>query len=253
MSKLEEIKISVTISELKSFIGMLKELNKISETHKLKFADNAILFYTVKGEDNRRFDVFKSFMFKRDRLFSDMNEDLNLSIIFDDSKKMLTKFDFLTSGEEDIDMFFNYEKSTGIVNSLRLCNSTLELTTVTGDSNIIIDLTIDKIKENMNPDKANGRFSMTTEQLTKITKLSALNKTNDLLSIEIDNYNVKFLENGWSLNIGTSTIQTGEYNFRKEYLKYIKPNDDKLDFYLYDTFILINEFKSHLMMNLDLI
>ena len=53
MAKLtrSNIVIKITRKELSSYLNIIKELNKISNTHKIKWCDDGILIYSIRGEE----------------------------------------------------------------------------------------------------------------------------------------------------------------------------------------------------------
>ena len=85
MSKLTRtnIVIKVSKSELTQYLDIIKELNKISSTHKIKWGTEGVLIYSIKGEEGEeksqgKINLLKSFFLKRSNLFANFPEDVNV-------------------------------------------------------------------------------------------------------------------------------------------------------------------------------
>lgn len=251
---MKEIIFRITKEEMKRFLDISKELVKINNDFKIIFLPDGILFYTIEGEDNGKINVLKSFSFKHGELFSEMPKNLPLNITFMDGKKFHDKMNFLLESEE-ITITIHYNNDF-LGYNFGGKNDLLEVRAICQTNNRIKDLTFNIINERLNSDYAEWSFEMTNEQLTKVLKMSKLDTSNELLTIRIDNGDIYFSESQWDLKVGTSqTLQTGNWNLKKEYLKYIinDSNKDSFTFSIFPTYIVIDENKSHLMFSMDLI
>jgi hypothetical protein len=252
---MEQVIFRVTKEELQKFLDIAKELIKIHEDFKILFLEKGILIYTILGEDSGKINVLKVFHFKWGQIFTEFPKDILLNITFMEGKKLYDKMIFLLdTKEEEIEITIHYSKDM-YGYSFGGKNELLEVRATCQTNNKIKDLSFDIIKERLNSDYSEWKFSMTNEQLSKILKLSKLESKSELLTLMIDNGDVIFSDTQWDLKITkTDYVTNSVWKLKKEYLKYIINEVDKDDFTIsiFPSYVVVNESKSYLLFSMDL-
>lgn len=250
----KSVKFKITNDEFSKFIGLITELNKISEEHRFIWDKDGILVYSIIGEEkNGKINVLKTFYISRDRLFSNMPKDLNLSYTMYNAKMFAKKFNFIMMSEDsEYDVTFNYDTQTDSVLLFEASNSTLEMR-FTASENNIKPLSIEKKKQLMDKSMASTTFTMSVEDLEKIKKISKL-EDSETIDLTIEKGEIKFGEAQWELVI-KNDHDCEDYNcsFKKNYINAIYPGKDEIEFSIFPTYVLVDESKSQLLFTVELL
>jgi len=253
MSKIKSINFKIDREEFEKFLKIINELNKVSETHKIKIDLDHILIYTILGE-GQKINVLKSFYIKREKLFANLDNDIKLYFTLIYGKNFYSKFKFLLN-YDDVDFNCNiyYDNDNFIVNSFSMNNSILDINCIAGEDSLIKDIDIETKKNIMNTDMSTHSFNISIKMLDDIKKLIKTEKDNDLIYLTINDNILYIGENNWKLKI-LDNIESKDilYSFQKSYLNSIIPVKDYVTFYLYPTYILVNEHKSQFLFSLEL-
>lgn len=253
---MKEINFSTTTDELNNFLKIIKELNKVEQTHKILFMGNNVLLYTmIKEEHSDKINSLKIFSKKIDDIFINFPKENKLSMTITDGKKFYDKFTYLADTDNEINIQISFNNSNSIY-SFTGNNDILEVRAVCGDDNRLKTLTSDILKEKLNPEYSEYKFNITNEQLSKILKYSKLEDSKGLLTLKIESEEIIISETEWELKLGKlEGCKNTSCQFKKEYLKYIINSEDKNEFVfaVFPSYIVIDETKSYLMFCVDLI
>lgn len=249
--KKSRFKISNT--EFSKFLGLVDELNKISDEHKFVWDDKGIFVYSIEGEKDK-INLLKTFYISRDRLFSNMPADLILNYSMYNTKNFVKKFGFIgVSDDTEYKIAFDYDDDSENVHLFEAKNTTLEMRAVASE-NTIKHLTLDVKKGLMDKSMANCKFNLSIEDLEKIKKISKLDSESETIDLKIENGIASFSEAQWELKVAED-IDSNDIisTFKKDYLNAIVPAKDEVEFCIFETYILIDEHKSQILFTLELI
>jgi len=253
---MKEIIFDIGKEELKDFLNLLKEMLKMNDEFKFLFLENGLLVYTIIGEANtEKMNALKIFKFKNSKFFKNFPKDLTLDLTFMEGKMLYEKMNnLLDTKNEFISIKISYNKEN-IGYSFSGSNDYLEVRTICQSNKSIKKLSFEIVDAKLNPEFSELKFKINNETMDKIIKLSKLDKTNELISVRIDNNDIYFSEKEWDLKIGTvENFKNTKWDFKKEYLQYFKNDEAQKDFWfsIFSTFIVLDETKSYLMFAMDL-
>jgi hypothetical protein len=253
MKNIQSIDFSVGKEEFISFMDKMKEMNRISEYHKIKWLGDKVLLYTVEGEHNKVNKV-RAYLMNREELFRQFPHDLDITYTMMDTKNWIKQFAFLTEDKSDSYNFtLDYQDTNNTALSLTASNSELELRSVAGDESEVKDLTLDTFSERLNPLFADWKAPLTQEQLDKMRKLSKLNNDTTIEVIVRDGV-LYMRQNNWKIKV-SENVDCGDSDwiFNKKSLDIISKSKECVDFCMFPSLILIDEGDSIAIFTLELL
>ncbi|SRR6266403_530351 len=250
---MKSINFKASKEEFHKFLYIIEELNKISDTHKIKWEGDNVFIYSLMGDDgtNQKIDVLKIFILKRDVVFAEFLDD-NITWIIIKTKSWLKQVKFLRDDDEDVDICINVIDNK--VYSVQLKTSILQINTIAGDD-VIKDVPMSFVKERMNPKYADWTFNASEDLIKRVKKLNKLDPYNDIISLtSIDGEVVIREEALWDLKITPNgTVPSNNWLFKKEHLERITLNEDGVVFGVFESYISVKEKESTMLFTLDLL
>jgi len=254
--KATEIQATITPQKLGELIDIFTSLGKIHETIRIKNENNSLLIYSLIGPDNA-VHAFKFYELNFLDYFSS-NKDFNgLDFVLSNIKNITKQLNFFTGYDKIIT--FNFSVVNGsdlgagekLVKSCYITNDIFESFIIGDEPFIIRNLTLENIKNRVNPELKKFGFKLKLDDFVKIKKLINLNSTNDAIDFTIENNEVKAKEKGWSLKIAKTDAEDQTITFHKKYIKNAEELDE-IEVDAYDTFVVFRGSNSILMLTLEL-
>lgn len=243
---------SMTLTQLNFFIDKIHDLLSIDDEILLKINNDNILLYSIVGE-KMNVNAFKSFIFKTNEIIS-FDEALPKEIRFiitNGSKFENTIKNYLDYSEEiECEFFMNDDT---YADNFKLKNTKLKLSINGGDvrgMNTTID--IEKINKTLNKDNIDFKFLLDKNSYTKIKKIASVDNENDILTLKIEDKKLTIGENNWDLKICDIEHDDLSITFPKKYFKSITFTEDEINVYVFDTFLLIDNKNTNLLIALEL-
>jgi hypothetical protein len=246
-------KFSMSLGQLTFFLDKVHDLLSIDDQILLKITDENILLYSIVGE-KMNVNAFKSFIFKTNEIFS-FNKELEKEIRFiinNGGKFETTLKNYLDYKDEDVICEFCMNDEL-YADNFKLKNSKLRLGINGGDvrgMNTTID--IEKINKTLNKDNIDFKFSLDKNNYAKIKKIAAIDNDNDILTLIIDENKLKIGEGNWDLEICDIEHEYLSISFPKKYFKSITFSEEEINVYVFDTFLLIDNLNTKLLIALEL-
>jgi len=245
-------KFSMSLSQLDFFIDKIHDLLSIDDEILLKITNNDILLYSIVGE-KMNVNAFKSFIYKTQEVFLfDNILEKEIRFIITNGSKFENSLKNFIDYNEDIKCEFFMNDDT-YADNFRLKNSKLKLGISGGDlraMNTSID--IEKINKTINKDNIDFKFSLDKNSYSKIKKIMAIDNENDILILNIINNSLEIGENNWNLKICDIEHNDLNITFPKKYFKSITFTEEEIDVYVFDTFLLIDNQNTNLLIALEL-
>ena len=245
-------KFSMTLNQLNFFLDKVKDLLAIDDEILLKINNENILLYTIVGE-KMNVNAFKSFIFKTNEIFSFDDELPNeIRFIITNGGKFESTLKNYSDYNEDIKCEFFMNDNT-YADNFKLKNSKLKLSINGGDvrgMNTTID--IEKINKTLNKDNIDFKFILDKNSYAKIKKISTIDNENDILTLNIIKNEITIGENSWDLKIDHIEHDDLSISFPKKYFKSITFTEDQINVYVFDTFLLIDNKNTNLLIALEL-
>lgn len=245
-------KFSMTLNQLVFFLDKIHDLLSIDDEILLKITNTNILLYSIVGE-KMNVNAFKSFIFKTDEVFSFKDElTKEIRFIITNAGKFEGTLKNYLDYKEDIACEFFMNDDT-YADNLKLKNSKLKLSINGGDirgMNTTID--IEKINQTLNKDNIDFKFTLDKISYAKIKKIMAVDNENDILTLNIIENNLTIGENSWDLKICEIEHEDLTITFPKKYFKSITFTEEEINVYVFDTFLLIDNQNTNLLIALEL-
>jgi len=234
------------------FLTKLKDLASIDPTVKLKIDRENILMYTMIAKDST-VTALKSYgLVTSDYIVYD--KDMPLDYVILNAPKVVKSLNILSCGEEvKLDVLFRIDNGCLHVRSGMFTSGKLKISCIGGELYKIRDMTYSVLEANLDPDLASWNFLVHKDDFVNIKKLSSIYSEDKILDININEGSVLFSEpSKWELTVGTSEdLEYHNLTFLKKYLSNIDDSKEDIVFYIYDTFVLIKDDISNLMLSYE--
>lgn len=248
----DSYKFSMSLSQLSLFLDKINDLTSIDDEILIKIDNTNILLYVIVGEQSN-VNAFKSFIFKTDEMFTLETELENeIRFIISNGSKFKDSLKNYVGFGEDLECEFFMNDNT-YADNLKLKNSKLKLSIIGGDyrgMNTSID--VEKIRTTMNKDNIDFKFILDKSLYANIKTISAIDKDNDILTLNITNGVLSIGESGWDLKICEIEHDDLSITFPKKYFKSINFTDSTIAIYVFDTFLLVDNQNTNLLIALEL-
>jgi hypothetical protein len=247
-------KFSISINQLNFFLEKIHDLLTIDDEVLIKITKDNILLYSMVGE-KMSVNAFKSFIFKTEEVFSFVDElSKEIRFIITNGSKFESTLKNYLDFAEDINCEFFMNDDT-YADNFRLQNSKLKLNMTGGDvrgMNTTID--IDKIKNTLNKNNIDFKFILDKNLYLKIKKMASIvpDSENEILTLTINKNVLSIGESFWDLKICDLEHEDLTITFPKKYFKSITFTDDNVDVFIFDTFLLIDNQNTNLLIALEL-
>jgi hypothetical protein len=242
----------MSLSQLSFLLEKVHDLTIIDDEILLKINKDNFLLYAIVGE-KMNVNAFKSYVFKTDEIFDfDIPLEKEMRFIIQNGSKFETSLRNYLDFKEDIACEF-YMNDDVYSDNLQFKNSKLKLSITGGDPrgmNTTID--VEKIKNTLNKDNIDFKFLLDKGSYAKIKKIGSIDNENDILTLNIIDKKLSIGEGTWDLNICDIEHEDTSITFPKKYFKSITFTEDEINVYVFDTFLLIDNLNTNLLIALEL-
>lgn len=245
-------KFSMNSSQMTFFLDKIHDLLSIDNEVLLKIGNENTLLYSIVGE-KLNVNAFKSFVFKTEEIFSfDAELDREIRFIITNGPKFEVSLKNYLDYTENIKCEFFMNDDT-YADNFKLKNSKLRLSVNGGDSRgMNCNIDIEKINKTLNKDNIDFKFILDKNSYAKIKKIATIDNENDILTLNINDKKMTIGENGWDLEICEVDHEDLSITFPKKYFKSITFTEEQINVYVFDTFILIDNKNTNLLIALEL-
>ena len=242
------------------FVAKMQDLAQISDVIKLKFDEESILAYSLVANDVAVL-CLKSYFLDTKKYFKSFESDCSFDLVISSSSKFVKNMKFFEDFSKikaSITYKASYEnKEVMHIRAITLSTPAakgdrLKITVVGSELSRIRDLNKTILESRMNPKMSIWGFSLDTLDLSSIKKMSNINSEDKTLSIQVENGLVYFVEDGkWNLQVSETNYKDTKVTFNKKYLSNINAEKKILDFKVFETFILISDDESRLLLSFE--
>lgn len=240
------------------FVSKIEDLTKISDIIKIKMDSEDILMYSMMGSDNIIL-AFKCYNLKTEDFFTTKNEfDFTLNIIVPSAKKFVKNLSFIKLSEKiQFEISHKFTDQENLISDTRLLqikNAKFKLQMQAGENSEIRDLNRSMLSQRLNLKNKKWSFSISNRDFLDIKKLSTINSDDSrrILHLNVDDKKVKLSELSlWELEVDEVDEDSKHLMFNKSLLGCINDNGSDINMHVFETFILINDEISQLMMSFE--
>ena len=251
-------KLSINLNKryFPDFITKIQDLSNINEVVKLKIESDKVLMYSMKANDSAVL-ALKSYILPTTNYFDNFEQEEMYDFIIVNAPKLIKSlkfFDIDTQVKMDI-IYKPHHENKGVmqIRSAQFTNGKLKINCIGGEESNIKDLNSDLIEARTDIDNSIYNFQISKKDFYDIKKLCAIDSEDKILSIEIDNGKIAANETSkWELQLGEIDSSINQnIVFNKKYLSNINDDMDMIDFYMFETFILVKDNISNLMLSFE--
>jgi hypothetical protein len=250
----DKIKLKVIPEKFNDFIDKLSDLLNIDDTVKLKIDNDEIMMYSTLGGSVML--GFKNFLIKTSDYFEITNElDYTYDVIIANCNKFVKNLEFLKS-QPKVTLSLSCKESKddkSIMNarSIQVSGGKLKINWISAENYEIRDISKKTLEKKLNIKNRKWSFILRNSQFSDIKKLSNIN-SDKIINIEVNEGKVIVSEkSAWEIEIGEIEIKSANFILNKRFLKCIDSEKEEIEFNLFDSFILIKDKSSNLMLSYE--
>lgn len=250
-----KVKFKIKSEKFTDFINKLDDLTKIEDTIKLKIDNDNILMYSMMGGNVML--AFKNYLIKT-RDYLDYGDDLEYSIdiIIANAKKFVRNLNFIKDSDK-VTMEITYKESpdddtimTG--RSLQVSGGKLKVNWMAAEHFEMRDINKVALKQRLDLKGRKWNFTINKSDFSDVRKLSNINSER-IVNINIINGKVTLSENAaWELEIDSIDVdRNANLMLNKRFLSCINDDMENIEFNIFETFMLIKDDISNLMLSFE--
>ena len=252
MSKLS---LKIKGSNFLDLVSKLQDLSHIDDTVKIKLESEKTLIYSMLSNDVSVL-ALKSYTLKTTDYFENFKSDSTFDFIITSAGKFVKNLKFFNTDKQiKLDIVYKQmpEKEDLMqVRSAQFSNEKLKISCIGGEQFKIRDITNSILESRLNPKLSKWNFKISRSDFSDVKKLSSINSEEKTLYINVMNKKVTMNEpSKWELEIDEIEHKNEQLIFNKKYLSNINDTNEFIYFIVFETFILIKEENSNLMLSFE--
>jgi hypothetical protein len=252
----QKLKIQFNQSNFDDFISKVKDLTKISDVIKMKIDNESIFIYSMLGGETMVL-AFKNYEINTEDYLI-IKEELThrINIIITNAKKFVKNLNFIKK-DEKIEMLIQHkpeDDENSEARNVRINNGKFKLQIETGETSEIRNIEKEQLAQRLDLKNKNWSFRVKNSDFSDIKSLASINSddTRRILHLTIEDYKVIVSESQlWELEVDETTEDDKHLMINKKFLSSINDNGGDIDFHVFETFILIKDNISQLMISFE--
>ena len=254
MSK--KISIKINKNNFNDLINKIQDVSNINDVVKLKFNKDKILIYSMKSNDSAVL-ALKSYLLDTFIYFEDFTDDNSFDFVIINTPKFIKTlrfFDINTNIKLDIIYKPHYDNNEIMqIRSAQFTNGKLKISSIGGDNDKIRDLNADMLESRTDINNSYWNFDLSRQDFNDLKKLSSIDSEDSIITFNIENGKVVAEETSkWELSICQIDEKVNsKLVFNKKYLSNINKDLEIIKIYMFETFILIKDTNSNLMLSFE--
>jgi hypothetical protein len=232
----------------------LEDLAKISDTIKIKIDPENILVYSIVGETI--LIAFKSYILNTQEYLTSKTEiESPLDIIISGAKRFVKNLGFIKYSEKiiwDVDFRSNSDDDSQLARFVQVKNGKFKIGLQGGETTEIRDITKSQLESRINLKNKKWQFQINKSEFQDIKKLASINSDGKVIHLNIEDGKVLLSElSTWEYQVDKVEMTDRHIMFNKTFLSSINDDVDKINFFVFDTFILTQDTQSNLMISIE--
>lgn len=237
------------------FVTKLQDLTNIEDTLKMKIDKEEILMYSMLSNDVSVL-AMKSYCVKTSDYIENFNEEITYDFIVTSATKFVKNLKFFTPDNtiklDIISKALPDNDEIHHVRSAQFSNGKLKISCIGAEEFKIRDLNKSTLEARLNPKNSKWSFKISQSDFQDIKKLCSINSEDRIVNIGVLNNKVTLNENSkWELEVDEINFKNTSLSFGKKYLSNINNNEETIQFNIFETFILIKDENSNLMLSFE--
>jgi hypothetical protein len=250
-----KIKFKIKSDKFSDFINKLEDLTKISDTIKLKIDNDNILMYSMLGGNVML--AFKNYLINtRDYLEYGDDMEYSMDVIIANAKKFVKNLNFIKESDK-ITLEISYKESQDddtvmSARSLQIVGGKLKVNWISGEHYEMRDINKVALSQRLNLKNRKWAFAIEKSDFSDVKKLSSINGER-IINIGVVEGKVLLSERAaWEMEIGSiESTRSANLILNKKFLSCINDSVESIEFSIFDTFMLVKDEYSNLMLSFE--
>lgn len=250
-------KLSLTFnkSRFTDFVSKLRDLTNIEDTIKIKIDRSGILMYSTLANDVSVL-ALKSYLLKTEDYIENFDSDYTFDYIITSATKIVKNLSFFNDDVPvKLDIIYKElpEDDTIMhVRSGQFSNAKLKISCIGAEFFKIRDINSAVLESRLNPKLAKWSFELSQSDFLDVKKLASINSEDKTMLINVVNGVVTVSETSkWEIEVDKIDYKNTQLTFLKKYLSNINADNSVVRFDIFETFILVKDQNSNLMMSFE--
>ena len=236
------------------FVQKLQDLTSISDVIKIKIDINNILAYSMLSNDVSVL-ALKNYLLPTSEYITNFKSDKTFDYIITSASKFVKNLKFFNI-ESTINLELNYKPEDDEimhVRSAKYSNEKLKISCVGGELSKIRDINKTSLDARLNIKNSKWGFKISKSDFQDVKKLSNINSEDRIVNVIVENGVVSIMEEyKWELEVDNlHNDKSTKITFSKKYLSNINDEYDFIEFSIFETFILVKDYNSNLMLSFE--
>lgn len=243
---LTKVTFSSTSEEIINFTSILKEMIKFNNNFKMVMNDEGIIMYAIIADGNNiaKIDCAKTYVFENTKLFKNLPV-LNIELVFGDVKELYNKLSLYTNTEVEICISYRDNLAYDIIFS----SKKLKIKSVFRNIKI----------KTINFDIINTKFNLVNTEIVIDVNLDTFNTIKKLAKTDNSEYfnitssenKINIIDETWELTLSDNYEKDNfDICIDKKFFNLITFSDKNIKIGVYDTYIVIDNNNSYLIIAL---
>lgn len=231
------------------FVEKLSDLAALGDYIKIKIDLNNIFIYSTETSTTGTMLSFKSYVLSTNKYFIFKEDFQPMFFVTRESKKFVNNLKFI-SIQENIKIQFLTGGSQ--IKMFKITDGRFNYSDLSAEEFKIKDMTIATLDSFLSMDNCRWNIKINEKDLKDVRKLAQINSEEKIISIKADHKKIKFSQsNIWGLEVSDTEFEDKNVNFDKKYLGFINNENEIINLYVYDTFLLFKEDQKNLMIGIE--
>jgi len=248
-----KVKFTVISEKFEDLINKLSELTAIDDTIKLKIDNENILMYSMLGGNVML--AFKNYLIDKSEYLKSEDLEFTYDVIIANSKKFVKNLSFIKSSDK-ITIELNCKESPEdetvmSTRSIQVVGGKLKVNWLAGERYEMKDINKTVLGQRLNLKNRKWSFKLEKQDFLDVKKLSSIN-SDKIININVNSGKVVLSEtSAWELEVGEIENRNANLIFNKRFLNCINDSFEQIEFSMFETFILIKDENSNLMLSYE--
>lgn len=250
-------KLSLTFnkSRFTDFVSKLRDLTNIEDTIKIKIDKSGILMYSTLANDVSVL-ALKSYLLKTEDYIENFDSEYTFDYIITSATKIVKNLGFFNADVPvKLDIIYKElpEDDTIMhVRSGQFSNAKLKISCIGAEFFKIRDINSSVLEARLDRKNAKWTFEISQSDFLDVKKLASINSEDRIMLVNVLNGKVTISETAkWEIEIDEIDFKNTTLTLLKKYLSNINVENSIIRFDIFETFILVKDDNSNLMMSFE--
>lgn len=254
------VKLTFNKDNFSDFINKFQDLTHIEDIIKFKINKDFILMYSMLATETSVL-ALKNYSLPTNEYLDDFELEETLDYVICNAAKVVKNLKMFNT-DKPVKIDVSYKESPDSdevmhVRSSNFSNGKLKISVIGGEQHKIRDINKSVLDSRLNPKSSKWGFKISKDDFMDVKKLCSINSSESasdkIVNIDVTNGEVLFSETSkWDMVVSNvEDVKNTQITFNKKYLSNINTDEEHVSFSMFDTFILVKDSNSNLMLSFE--